>query len=47
MSVMDLEAIQVAVREAGFDGWLFYDHHHRDRERLPHLILTPAPVGLE
>jgi len=30
MSVMDLEAIQVAVREAGFDGWLFYDHHHRD-----------------
>jgi len=27
---MKLEAIQAAVREAGFDGWLFYDHHHRD-----------------
>jgi Xaa-Pro aminopeptidase len=27
---MDLEAIQAAVREAGVDGWLFYDHHHRD-----------------
>jgi Xaa-Pro aminopeptidase len=25
-----LEAIQAAIREAGFDGWLFYDHHHRD-----------------
>jgi Xaa-Pro aminopeptidase len=27
---MDLHAIQSAIREAGFDGWLFYDHHHRD-----------------
>ncbi len=27
---MNLEAIQVALREAGHDGWLFYDHHHRD-----------------
>ena len=27
---MNLEAIQAALREAGFDGWLFYDHHHRD-----------------
>jgi Xaa-Pro dipeptidase len=27
---MDLEAIQIALREAGHDGWLFYDHHHRD-----------------
>ena len=27
---MNLEAIQAAVREARFDGWLFYDHHHRD-----------------
>jgi Xaa-Pro aminopeptidase len=27
---MDLQAIQAALREAGFDGWLFYDHHHRD-----------------
>jgi Xaa-Pro aminopeptidase len=30
MSGMNLEAIQTAIREAGFDGWLFYDHHHRD-----------------
>ena len=22
--------MQVALREAGIDGWLFYDHHHRD-----------------
>ncbi len=27
---MKLEAIQEAIREAGVDGWLFYDHHHRD-----------------
>ncbi len=27
---MDISQIQAAVREAGFDGWLFYDHHHRD-----------------
>jgi Xaa-Pro dipeptidase len=27
---MNLEAIQAALREANVDGWLFYDHHHRD-----------------
>ena len=27
---MNLDAIQAAIREAGLDGWLFYDHHHRD-----------------
>ncbi|HVZ82946.1 MAG TPA: M24 family metallopeptidase [Terracidiphilus sp.] len=27
---MHLDAIQAALREAGHDGWLFYDHHHRD-----------------
>ena len=27
---MNLIAIQAALREAGYDGWLFYDHHHRD-----------------
>jgi Xaa-Pro aminopeptidase len=27
---MKIEAMQAAIREAGFDGWLFYDHHHRD-----------------
>ncbi len=30
MTSMNLEAIQAALREAGIDGWLFYDHHHRD-----------------
>lgn len=30
MAGMNLEAIQTAIREAGFDGWLFYDVHHRD-----------------
>ena len=30
MAGMNLETIQAALREAGFDGWLFYDHHHRD-----------------
>jgi Xaa-Pro dipeptidase len=27
---MDLEKIQAALREQQVDGWLFYDHHHRD-----------------
>jgi Xaa-Pro aminopeptidase len=27
---MNLDAIQTALRDAGLDGWLFYDHHHRD-----------------
>ncbi|WP_419804384.1 M24 family metallopeptidase [Terriglobus sp.] len=27
---MDLDRIQTALREAGLDGWLFYDHHGRD-----------------
>lgn len=27
---MDLRAIQNALAERSFDGWLFYDHHHRD-----------------
>ena len=30
MAGMKLEAIQKALGEAGLDGWLFYDHHHRD-----------------
>src|ERR1017187_4812645 len=39
---MNLEAIQAALVEAGHDGWLFYDHHHRDPlgERI--LRLDPA-----
>ncbi|HET9180341.1 MAG TPA: M24 family metallopeptidase [Terriglobia bacterium] len=27
---MDLDAIQSELRRANLDGWLFYDHHHRD-----------------
>jgi len=27
---MNLDAIQSALRDADLDGWLFYDHHHRD-----------------
>jgi Xaa-Pro dipeptidase len=27
---MDLAAIQSALRQRNIDGWLFYDHHHRD-----------------
>ncbi len=27
---MKIDLIQAALREAKIDGWLFYDHHHRD-----------------
>ncbi|MBZ5562367.1 MAG: M24 family metallopeptidase [Acidobacteriia bacterium] len=27
---MNLAEIQAALRDSGLDGWLFYDHHHRD-----------------
>ena len=27
---MNLDSIQAALRAASLDGWLFYDHHHRD-----------------
>ena len=27
---MNLDHIQTALRDANLDGWLFYDHHHRD-----------------
>jgi Xaa-Pro aminopeptidase len=30
MAGMNIQAIQAAIREAGHDGWLFYDYHHRD-----------------
>ncbi len=39
---MDLKAIQAALREAGLDGWLFYDHHHRDP--IAYRVLKIAPV---
>ena len=30
MASMNLPAIQSALRDHHLDGWLFYDHHHRD-----------------
>ena len=26
----DIKAIQAEMRASKIDGWLFYDHHHRD-----------------
>jgi Xaa-Pro aminopeptidase len=37
----DLDAIQSALRENKFDGWLFYDHHHRDPLAYSILGLDP------
>jgi Xaa-Pro dipeptidase len=37
----DLEAIQEALGEAKLDGWLFYDHHHRDPLAYSILGLDP------
>ena len=30
MQLERIQGIQAALREAKIDGWLFYDHHHRD-----------------
>lgn len=38
---MDLTAIQSALRDAKLDGWLFYDHHHRDP--IAYRVLGVAP----
>src|ERR1700677_3507411 len=38
---MDLAAIQSALRDANLDGWLFYDHHHRDPLAYSILDLDP------
>lgn len=38
---MDLDAIRGALREAGLDGWLFYDFHHRDEMAYRILGLDP------
>ncbi len=37
----DLDAIQSALRENKLDGWLFYDHHHRDPLAYSILGLNP------
>jgi Xaa-Pro aminopeptidase len=41
---MDLAAIQSALQEQKLDGWLFYDHHHRDP--IAERILGMPPHGL-
>ncbi len=38
---MDLDAIQSELRNARLDGWLFYDHHHRDP--IAYRVLKVAP----
>ena len=38
---MNLDAIQSALRESFLDGWLFYDHHHRDPIAARILSLDP------
>lgn len=38
---MNLDAIQAALRDANIDGWLFYDHHHRDPIAVHILGLDP------
>jgi Xaa-Pro dipeptidase len=40
----DIKAIQSALRADGLDGWLFYDHHHRDP--IAGRILGLPPNGL-
>ena len=39
---MNIPAIQAALREANLDGWLFYDHHHRDPLAYSILGLDPG-----
>ncbi len=39
---MDLGAIQAALRKSDLDGWLFYDHHHRDP--IAYRVLNIAPA---
>jgi len=40
--IMDLDAIQAALRQLSLDGWLFYDHHHRDP--IAYRVLGIKPV---
>ncbi|MGH9352309.1 MAG: M24 family metallopeptidase [Terriglobia bacterium] len=39
---MDLKSIQESLKRAQLDGWLFYDHHHRDP--IAYRILGIAPA---
>jgi Xaa-Pro aminopeptidase len=40
----DLDAIQAALKNEGVDGWLFYDHHHRDPIAYRVLKIPPPRV---
>ena len=41
---MRLKEIQAALREEGLDGWLFFDHHHRDPLAYRVLQFTPGSM---
>ncbi|MCU1336289.1 MAG: peptidase [Bryobacterales bacterium] len=41
---MRLTEIQTALREEGLDGWLFFDHHHRDPLAYRVLQFTPGSM---
>lgn len=41
---MRLNEIQAALREEGLDGWLFFDHHHRDELAYRVLQFTPGSM---
>jgi Xaa-Pro aminopeptidase len=41
---MNLDQIQSALRDAALDGWLFYDHHHRDPIAVSLLGLDPKAL---
>src|SRR5438270_7504951 len=41
---MDLGRLQAALIQFGFDGWLFYDHHHRDP--IAYRVLELPETGL-
>ena len=41
---MRLDEIQAALREEGVDGWLFFDHHHRDPLAYRVLQFTPGSM---
>lgn len=39
---MDLQSIRERLRDEGLDGWLFFDHHHRDPLAYRVLGLSPT-----
>jgi hypothetical protein len=41
---MHIDDIQAALREEHLDGWLFFDHHHRDPLAYRILKLNPQVV---